>query len=72
MTPAEAFYFNRGEPVVIRGIAVVGALGLQRVDEVTRALVEEHPHDVPEVIALKVKGGHAPYLSRVADASKGE
>jgi periplasmic divalent cation tolerance protein len=43
-----------------------------RVDEVTKALVEEHPYDVPEVIALKVKGGHAPYLSWVADDSKGE
>ena len=31
-------------------------------------LVELHPYDVPEVIALPIEAGHAPYLAWVADA----
>ncbi|HEY3807918.1 MAG TPA: divalent-cation tolerance protein CutA [Kofleriaceae bacterium] len=31
-------------------------------------LVALHPYDVPEVIALPVAGGHAPYLAWVAGA----
>jgi periplasmic divalent cation tolerance protein len=31
-------------------------------------LVELHPYDVPELIALPVAGGHAPYLAWVAGA----
>jgi periplasmic divalent cation tolerance protein len=30
-------------------------------------LVELHPYDVPEVIALPVTDGHAPYLAWIAD-----
>lgn len=38
--------------------AVVAAL--------TARLVELHPYDVPEVLALDVGGGHGPYLDWVA------
>lgn len=31
-------------------------------------IVELHPYDVPEVIALSVADGHAPYLSWVHDS----
>lgn len=34
-----------------------------RFDELRTALVELHPYEVPEVIALDVAGGHVPYLS---------
>ncbi len=34
-----------------------------RFDELRAALVELHPYEVPEVIALDVAGGHVPYLS---------
>ena len=43
-----------------------------RVDEVTKALLEEHPYDVPEVIALKVKGGNRAYLNWVLEAAGGD
>lgn len=39
-----------------------------RVKEVTEALVEEHPYDVPEVIVLKVKGGNPAYLNWVVES----
>ncbi len=31
-------------------------------------LVELHPYEVAEVIALPIEGGHAPYLAWVADS----
>jgi periplasmic divalent cation tolerance protein len=34
-----------------------------RFDELRSALVELHPYDVPEVIALPITAGHGPYLS---------
>lgn len=34
-----------------------------RFDELRTALVELHPYEVPEVIALDVAAGHGPYLS---------
>lgn len=36
-----------------------------RVDELVRRAAELHPYDVPEVLALPVLGGHAPYLDWV-------
>ena len=34
-------------------------------ERLRRAVIELHPYDVPEVIALPIKAGHAPYLSWV-------
>jgi periplasmic divalent cation tolerance protein len=31
----------------------------------TRAVVEAHPYEVPEVVVLPVEGGHEPYLDWV-------
>jgi periplasmic divalent cation tolerance protein len=42
-----------------------------RRDEVARALVEKHPYEVPEVVALETAGGHAAYLRWVLEASGG-
>lgn len=38
-----------------------------RVDAVTAAIVDAHPYDVPEVLALPVVGGHQPYLDWVTE-----
>lgn len=40
-----------------------------RVQDVTDAIVANHPYDVPEVIALPILEGHAPYLNWVIDAT---
>ena len=42
-----------------------------RVREVTEALLKEHPYDVPEVIALKVRGGNPAYLNWVVESARG-
>lgn len=38
-----------------------------RVDSVTATIVDAHPYDVPEVLALPVVGGHRPYLDWVTE-----
>ncbi|MEL6178215.1 MAG: divalent-cation tolerance protein CutA [Myxococcota bacterium] len=38
-----------------------------RLDELTAVLVELHPYDVPEVIALPILEGYQPYLDWVID-----
>ena len=42
-----------------------------RVAEVTAALVEEHPYDLPEVIALPVAGGSEGYRRWVPESAGG-
>jgi periplasmic divalent cation tolerance protein len=42
---------------------------VELIDELCDALVELHPHDVPEVIALPILEGHKPYLDWVAEAT---
>jgi periplasmic divalent cation tolerance protein len=39
----------------------------ERVKSLRSRLVELHPYDVPEVLALSVQAGHEPYLAWVRD-----
>jgi periplasmic divalent cation tolerance protein len=39
----------------------------ERVESLRSRLVELHPYDVPEVLALSVQAGHEPYLAWVRD-----
>ncbi len=40
------------------------------VEKTTKRIVELHPYEVPEVVALPVVGGHAPYLAWVAGETR--
>jgi periplasmic divalent cation tolerance protein len=40
----------------------------ERFEEMRKRLVELHPYEVAEVIALPVEAGHAPYLAWVEDS----
>src|SRR5688572_28112102 len=40
----------------------------ERFEMMRKRLVELHPYEVAEVIALPVEAGHAPYLAWVADS----
>jgi periplasmic divalent cation tolerance protein len=42
----------------------------ERLEALNSRLVALHPYEVPEVIALPVTGGHAPYLAWVEDSTK--
>jgi periplasmic divalent cation tolerance protein len=39
-----------------------------RYDELRSALVEMHPYDLPEVVALSVAAGHGPYLGWIDES----
>ncbi len=39
----------------------------ERFETLRETLVEAHPYSVPEVIALPIEAGHAPYLDWVKD-----
>jgi periplasmic divalent cation tolerance protein len=41
-----------------------------RFEALAKRIVELHPYEVPEVIALPVLGGHAPYLAWVASGTR--
>lgn len=41
----------------------------ERLDAMQARLVELHPYELPEVVALPVEGGHAPYLAWVASST---
>lgn len=43
----------------------------ERFEAMKQRLVELHPYEVAEVIALPVEGGHAPYLAWVAAETTG-
>jgi periplasmic divalent cation tolerance protein len=40
-----------------------------QLDALTARVVELHPYECPEVIALPIEGGHAPYLAWIGDQS---
>jgi periplasmic divalent cation tolerance protein len=39
-----------------------------RLEELRRALVEMHPYEVPELVAMDVVAGHPPYLQWVGES----
>ncbi len=51
-------------------VLVILKTAADRVSEARERLVEMHPYDVPEVIALPVGDGHHPYLQWVADSTR--
>ena len=40
----------------------------EKLDEVRSALLELHPYEVPELIALPIEGGHEAYLEWIEDS----
>ena len=58
-------YAWEGEVKVDDEVLLVLKTRPERVADLTRRVVELHPYDLPEVVALPVQGGHAPYLAWV-------
>jgi periplasmic divalent cation tolerance protein len=50
-------------------LLLVTKTSAERVPPLRERIVALHPYDVPEMIALPVVGGHAPYLDWVRSAS---
>lgn len=43
-----------------------------RFDDVRRKVLDLHTYDLPEIIALRIDEGHAPYLEWLFTASRGD
>jgi len=57
-----SIYAWKGAVETERELLLVIKTRRQRFEELRAALVELHPYEVPELIALPVEAGHAPYL----------
>ncbi|MEV2278228.1 divalent-cation tolerance protein CutA [Nocardiopsis sp. NPDC049922] len=69
--PITSFYRWEGEVHADEEWLVVAKTSADRVDALTAHVVEIHPYDVPEVVAVPVTGGNAAYLEWVADETRG-
>lgn len=65
--PMQSRYRWQGEVTQSSEYLMLMKTGGALVAEATAAIVEAHPYDVPEVLALPVVGGHQPYLDWVTE-----
>jgi periplasmic divalent cation tolerance protein len=66
LVPAVSSIFRwKGELAREAEVLVVIKTTAARLGELRRRLVELHPYEVPEVLALDVRDGHPPYLDWV-------
>lgn len=63
---AVSHYRWKGKAVRGREALLVVKTTAARVAALTRWVAANHPYDVPEVLALSVDAGHAPYLDWLA------
>ncbi len=64
--PVRSIYRWQGEVCDERETLAVMKTTRERFDALRARLVALHPYELPEVIALPVEAGHAPYLEWVA------
>jgi len=65
ITPVRSLYRWKGESCDDREDLLVIKTRKSLVQAVIAAVTAEHPYEVPEIIALPVIAGHAPYLDWV-------
>jgi periplasmic divalent cation tolerance protein len=63
---ARSIYRWQGAIEEAREVLAVIKTTSDRLDALRTRLVELHPYEVPEVIAMPVVGGHAPYLDWIS------
>jgi periplasmic divalent cation tolerance protein len=68
--PVRSIYRWKGEISDDSETLAVIKTTAERFDAMKARLVELHPYEVAEVIALPVEAGHAPYLAWVEDETK--
>src|SRR3569623_2571296 len=64
--PVRAIYRWQGQLCDERETLAILKTTRERFEALRERLVALHPYEVPEVIAVPVAGGHAPYLAWVA------
>ena len=64
--PVRSIYRWQGQLCDERETLAIMKTTRERFEALRERLVALHPYEVPEVIAVPVEGGHAPYLAWVA------
>ena len=65
--PVESLYHWRGKIETAQEIPVVVKTRSERYAEVEAAIRAGHPYELPEIVAVPVTDGLAPYLQWIAD-----
>jgi periplasmic divalent cation tolerance protein len=65
--PVESLYHWRGKTETAQEIPVVVKTSPARYAEVEAAIRTQHPYELPEIVAVDVCAGLAPYLQWIAD-----
>nr|WP_026119372.1 divalent-cation tolerance protein CutA [Nocardiopsis ganjiahuensis] len=68
--PITSFYRWEGSVQSDEEWTVVLKTAADRVDDLVAHLVETHPYDVPEIVAVPVTGGNPAYLTWVRDETR--
>ena len=66
--PVRSIYRWQGQLCDARETLAIMKTPRERFEALRERLVALHPYEVPEVIAIPIEGGHAPYLAWVAGA----
>jgi periplasmic divalent cation tolerance protein len=66
-----SYYTWKGEFCADNEHLLIAKTRVEKADEVIRAIKGMHPYEVPEIIALPVIAGHAPYLAWVHKETNG-
>jgi periplasmic divalent cation tolerance protein len=65
-----SIYRWRGEVHDEAEVLMIAKTTRERYDDFERCLLDEHPYDVPEVLALPVTMGSAPYLAWLEEQTR--
>ena len=68
--PVRSFYHWKGEFCDDQEQLLILKTTQKKAEKVIAAIKEMHPYEVPEIIALPVIAGHAPYLAWVHEETK--
>ena len=63
--PVQSYYRWKGAFCADREHLMIAKTTSARVNDAIDAIISMHSYDVPEIIALPVRAGHAPYLDWV-------
>ena len=70
-SPLDSMYHWRGEIETAREIPVAIKTRQALYSQVERAILATHPHELPEIIAVRLSDGYAPYLNWIAAETAG-
>lgn len=70
-SPLESMYHWRGEIETAQEIPVAIKTRQALYAQVERAILATHPHELPEIIAVRLSDGYGPYLDWIAAETMG-